>query len=29
LKQWLAAAFFAVLVMLVLVAWHGKEPQEA
>ena len=29
LKLWLAAAFFAVLVGLVLVAWHGGEPQEA
>jgi membrane protein implicated in regulation of membrane protease activity len=29
LKLWLAAVFFAVLVALVLVAWHGGEPQEA
>jgi heme/copper-type cytochrome/quinol oxidase subunit 1 len=29
LKLWLAAAFFAVLVAVVLVAWHGGEPQEA
>ncbi len=29
LKLWLGAAFFAVLVGLVLFAWHGKEPQEA
>jgi heme/copper-type cytochrome/quinol oxidase subunit 1 len=29
LKLWLAAAFFAALVLLVLAAWHGKEPQEA
>jgi cytochrome c oxidase subunit 1/cytochrome c oxidase subunit I+III len=29
LKLWLAAAFFAILVALVLAGWHGKEPQEA
>jgi cytochrome c oxidase subunit 1/cytochrome c oxidase subunit I+III len=29
LKLWLAAAFFAVLVAVVMAAWHGKEPQEA
>ena len=29
LKQWLAATIFLSLVAVVLVAWHGREPQEA
>ncbi len=29
LKQWIAASVFLVAVLVVLAAWHGKEPQEA
>jgi cytochrome c oxidase subunit I+III len=29
LKQWIAAAIFVVATLVVLAAWHGKEPQEA
>jgi cytochrome c oxidase subunit 1/cytochrome c oxidase subunit I+III len=29
LKQWVVAAGFVVVCLLVLAAWHGKEPQEA
>jgi cytochrome c oxidase subunit I+III len=29
LRQWIAAAVFVVATLVVLAAWHGKEPQEA
>jgi hypothetical protein len=29
LKQWIAAAIFVVVALVVLGAWHGKEPEEA
>jgi cytochrome c oxidase subunit I+III len=29
LKQWIAAAVFVVAALVVLAAWHGKEPREA
>jgi hypothetical protein len=29
LKQWVVAVGFVVVCLLILAAWHGKEPQEA
>ena len=29
LRQWIAAAAFVFATLVVLAAWHGKEPQEA